>query len=47
MVWTSRRNLEALRLTSGVGMTAWQSARMVPNENEVVTALQVGERCRQ
>ncbi|GLI62250.1 hypothetical protein VaNZ11_004827 [Volvox africanus] len=40
IVWTSRRNLEALRLTSGVGMTEWQSARMVPNENEVVTALQ-------
>ena len=42
MVWTSRRNLEALRLTSGTGMTEWQSARMVPNENAVVTALQVG-----
>ncbi|EFJ51530.1 hypothetical protein VOLCADRAFT_87643 [Volvox carteri f. nagariensis] len=40
VVWTSRRNLEALRLTSGAGMTEWQSARMVPNENEVVTALQ-------
>ncbi|KXZ46957.1 hypothetical protein GPECTOR_39g451 [Gonium pectorale] len=40
VVWTSRRNLEALRLTSGVGMTEWQSARMVPNENAVVTALQ-------
>lgn len=40
VVWASRRNLEALRLTSGVGMTSWQSARMVPNENEVVVALQ-------
>ncbi|GFR50744.1 hypothetical protein Agub_g13010 [Astrephomene gubernaculifera] len=40
VVWTSRRNLEALRLTSGAGMTEWQSARMVPNENQVVTALQ-------
>ncbi|KAG2433297.1 hypothetical protein HXX76_008364 [Chlamydomonas incerta] len=41
VVWTSRRNLEALRLTSGTGMTEWQSARMVPNENAVVTALQL------
>lgn len=32
---------QALRLTSGVGMTAWQSARLVPNENDVVVALQV------
>ncbi len=42
VVWTSRRNLEALRLTSGVGMTEWQSARMVPNEDELVAALNVG-----